>query len=159
MEQLGTSCMSHHGWGKKARKMEDYICLCFHLPRGLVAKQKREIAILLIDLEVIGWRDTCYCGTNSASSRITSEEIFATDNFEAFEGLFRGDHGPELKYRQSEILVKGHIPLQQIREILLPGSPSGRKISRTLKWIKWKSALGGQWRFPKVRIADWRRLD
>lgn len=147
-----------HGWGGKGRALQDYICLSFSLPAGMIRAEAAPPAVLLIDPEVIFWEGTCFCRTNSASRHISAEEIFASADLAAFESLFRGSYGDRLRYRQAEVLVRDHIPLEEVRAIVLPHSPEGQDAARRLEAAKWRRWLRGRWSFPPVRYGSWQSL-
>jgi len=144
-----------HGWGGKADRLDDYICLSFHLPAGIVRREARPPAVLLIDLAVILWEGTCFCRTNSASRNISVEEILAYQDLAAFESLFSHAEGSRLRYRQAEVLVRNHISLERIQGILLPETAEGRSALKRLRWLKWRLRLSGRWRFPSLKTGSW----
>lgn len=155
MSQYRMKPLRLHSWGGKGRQLEDYICLCFTLPGGIIRTEIEQPAVLLIDPIVIAWEGTCFCRTNSASNRISVEEILAYSDLEAFESLFRAGFGDQLKYRQAEILVKDHIPLELIGAIVLPETASGKGMARWLTYQKWRRRLTGKWGFPQIRFGSW----
>lgn len=147
-----------HSWGGKGRQLGDFICLCFHLPAGILRAEPEAPAVLLIDPDVIAWTDTRFCRTNSARRGITTEEILAWSDLEAFERLFRYEAGPQLRYHQAEILVRDCIPLTFVHEIVLPPTELGRRAVGSIRWEKWRRRFQGRLRFPRVRLAAWQSL-
>jgi len=144
-----------HRWGGKGKALEDYICLCFHLPVGILRAEAEPPAILVIDPAVITWKGTCFCPTNSASARISVEEILAREDLESFENLFRRDFSSELIYRQAEILVRDHLPLESFERVVLPECEAGYRAHRGLLWLKWRRRLLAHGGFPKVGFGSW----
>jgi len=144
-----------HGWGGKSRALEDYICLSYHLPAGMIRREPAAPAVLLVSNEAIGWEGTCFSRTNSASRAISAEEIRAWHDLEAFENLFRHAEGNRLRYRLAEILVPDHIPFEYLLGIVLPDTPEGHGMNRRLMALKWLRRLRGAWYFPRVRFGPW----
>lgn len=158
LQQLGIVPHRFHSWGGKGQVLQDYICLSFSLPAGIVRAEAEAPAVLLVDREVILWEGTCFCRTNSASRNISAEEIFAASDLAAFESLFRGSYGNRLRYRQAEVLVRDHVPLEVVSAIILPHTPAGRDAARRLRTLRWRSRLRGRWSFPQIRYGSWQSL-
>ncbi len=158
LQERGVTPHRLHGWGGKGQALQEYICLGFSLPAGIVRAEATAPAVLIIHREVITWEGTCFCRTNSASRNISAEEIFAASDLAAFESLFKGDYGSRLRYRQAEILVRDHIPLESIGAIWLPLTPAGQRANRLLKRLRWQRRLRGRWLFPQVRRGSWQSL-
>ena len=158
LQEQGIIPHRFHSWGGKGQLLQDYICVSFSLPAGIVRAEAEAPAVLLVDREVILWEGTCFCRTNSASRNISAEEIFAASDLAAFESLFRGSYGDRLRYRQAEVLVRDHIPLEVVRAIILPHTPAGRDVARRLWALKWRSRIRGLWSFPQIRYGSWQSL-
>jgi hypothetical protein len=158
MQKLGISPAHLRGWGRKGRQLQDYICLSFHLPPGILRSEKAPPAILLVDPGVVAWLETCFCPANSASSRIRTEEILVRLDLPSFESLFQGEHGHQLRYRQSEVLVQGHIPLEYIHAIVLPESRQGAQCLKTCRKMRRRRRLRGHWRFPRILSGSWQKF-
>lgn len=158
LRECGIVPVHWHGWGDKGRALEDYICLSYHLPAGMIRRESAQPAVLLVSNDVIAWQGTCFCRTNSASKVISAEEIKAWYDLEAFEKLFQHTEGNRLRYRLAEILVPDHVPLECLLGILLPDTPEGQAMKHRLRALKWLRRLRGTWYFPRVRIGSWQTL-
>jgi hypothetical protein len=126
----GLSPTSVHGWGNKWKPLEDYICVCFEPPFGLLRREKHPMAALVVKPEVVALRETLYCPMNSAKSWINEEEILSRCDLESFEDLFREPGAPVLKNHESEVLIHGSLPLWAIQSILLADKRVFRRLRR-----------------------------
>jgi hypothetical protein len=120
LARRGITPAAEHGWGEKWKPLEDYVCLCFEPPLGLLRREKRPVAALVVRPEVIALRETLFSPMNSAKSWIEADEILCRWELESFEDLFRDPRGPALRNRESEVLVRGGVPLSVVRKIVLP---------------------------------------
>ena len=158
LAELGIAPHRLHGWGGKGKALQDFICLSFALPVGILRAEAEAPAVLLVDRMAILWEGTCFCRTNSASRNISAEEILASNDLAAFESLFRGGYGDRLRYRQAEVLVRDHVPLPAVDVIVLPHTPAGREAARRLRRIRWGRWMRGRWAFPQIRYGSWQSL-
>lgn len=110
----------YHGWGKKWYELDDYICLCLAPPKNMINKTKEYQIALMISSEVLGYEKTCFSPFNSASDTIDTQDIFASDNIDAFDNMFKYAEGNKLKNNLAEILVKDYIAVRDIKGIFLP---------------------------------------
>jgi len=119
LARRGIVPVAEHGWGEKWKPLADYVCLCFEPPLGLLRREKRPVAALVVRPEVIALRETLFCPMNSAKSWIEADEILCRWELESFENLFRDPRGPLLRNRESEVLVRRRVPLSAISRVVL----------------------------------------
>jgi hypothetical protein len=154
LHQAGIQPVRLHRWGGKGRVLQDFICTGFHLPEGMLRSEAEPPAVLEIDREIVLAKGVCFCPANSASRRISTEEILAYEGLEAFENLFQNPEGKKLKYQQSEVLIPQHIPLAKIRTIFLPATAAGQSVYRRVQRKKWLRRLGGRFDFPRLKWLE-----
>lgn len=140
-----------HGWGRKWKALEDYICLCFEPPLGLLQREKSAMAALIVRPEVVGLRDSLFCPMNSARSWIDQEEILSRCDLESFEDLFREPDAPALKNHESEVLIRGRLGLWAVRRIVLPNAETSRRLRRLRVRCLWFRIVRRR-KFPRWSI-------
>ena len=107
----------YHGWGKKWKELDDFICLSIVPPKGMIDRTKEAQVALGICPSIIGYSQSYFSPINSAKENIAIDEILSLDSANAFESLFQYEDGMKLRNDYTEILVKDYIPVSDIRTI------------------------------------------
>ena len=106
------------------------------------------MAALIIEKKVAAFAETLFCPMNSASNRLSADEILARCDVESLEDMFVSPYSSRLKNRGAEVLVREAVPVSCIEAVVVP---SGRRLfapGLTNRISIWRGRLRGRRRPP-----------
>lgn len=141
LRERGVGPAALQGWGtsETAREFEDYVCLGFAPPWGMIRKSVHSIIILEIDSGVTLKEGTLFLPDTTARGGMVLSEQRGRDNIESLCDLFVEDEGSRLRNPLSEILVPFRVDWEEVTAILVPGRLS---LLRRLKLRRWRKPIG-----------------
>jgi hypothetical protein len=142
MDQRGLESV-RNTWGSAEKERvlgADYICLSItnHWPMlaKLMSERSYPPAVLVVEPRVVWYQGTCFSPKNSASNEIVVSQLLTWTDVAHFDALFPDSEATWPNDIQAEVLVRGRIPLIDIKKFVFYGQDAF-ELARSLCGLDW----------------------